>query len=594
MGLVEWARGGVYGEVSWHCSADSRTEMLDDHRHTAQLFDKLRTLRAKLAAIVHASATRTDENWRALDELATSEQRFRVIAAASRELVTETDSENRITYVNDACLNVLGYSREEVVGRRPMEMFHAEDWGGFYAVLQAGRKAGNSVYIGPHRLRHHGGHYLWFDATAVFYRQPSGERHTIGIARDISERIRTERNRRALEQRMQQVQKLEGLGILAGGIAHDFNNLLTPILGDAALALRDLPRDSPIRGRMKRIQFAAKRAAALTDQMLTYAGHDVMKVESLDLHDVVEEIVPLLEMAAAHETLLVQDFSSDLPAIEADRTRLSQVIMNLVLNASEALDAGRGRITLRTGVISIDREALERTLLGQDLPAGEYVFLEVEDNGSGMDSETIHRIFDPFFTTKFTGRGLGLAAVLGIMRGHKGSIDIQSEPGSGTRFRLLFPATGPFQAAVETVVDTRVDLPGEGMLLVIDDDAGVREIAAYTLGREGYTVLEAMTGQQGIDLYRQHASEVVLVLLDCSMPETSGAQALAGIRSIDPHACVLLMSGYTRDRAVRDLPDFGSVGFLQKPFLPDELLAGIQALLSPQSDGPEGFEAVRV
>ncbi|MBW2315909.1 MAG: PAS domain S-box protein [Deltaproteobacteria bacterium] len=555
--------------------------MRDDRKNKAELVDELRRLRAKLAAVVPGSAICTDENWRALDDLASREQRFRVIAAASRDLVTETDPEGRLTYINDACLGVLGYSREELVGTRPVDLHHEDDRDWFLDLLRASWKTIPSVHVGPHRLRHRGGHYLWFEATAVFYLKPSGERHTIGIARDISERIRTETNRRALEQRMQQVQKLEGLGVMAGGIAHDFNNLLTPILGDAALALVDLPEDSPIRERMKRIQLAANRAAALTDQMLTYTGQDVMKVEPLDLSAAAEEVVPLLEMAAGHETLLVQDFSADLPAISADRSRLSQVVMNLVLNASEALDGGRGCITLRTGVIPMARETLDRTLLGQGLPEGDYVFLEVEDNGCGMDSETIHRIFDPFFTTKFTGRGLGLATVLGILRGHDGTIDIQSEPGSGTRFRLFFPSAGKLHPAVEVDVNASVDLSGEGLVLVVDDDAGVREIVAYTLERAGYTVLEAKNGEQAIDLYRQHGDEVVLVLLDCTMPETSGAQTLSGIRGIDPDARVLLMSGYTRGRAVVGLPDGGSVGFLQKPFLPGELMAGVQALSAP-------------
>jgi nitrogen-specific signal transduction histidine kinase/CheY-like chemotaxis protein len=399
------------------------------------------------------------------------------------------------------------------------------------------------------------------------------------VARDVDEEIRAEEEQRKLAERMQQAQRLESLGVMAGGITHDFNNLLTPILGDASLALLDLPSDSPVRIRLEKIQKAAHRAAALTNQMLAYSGQGEVSIERIDLSQLVEEMRQLLEGAVSGKAVLVSDLTDELPAVEADSTQLSQVVMNLITNASEAVKEGAGRITLRTGTVEaekVDRHAL----FGIDeLRPGTYVFVEVIDDGCGMDEGTKARIFDPFFTTKFTGRGLGLAAALGIVRSHKGVIEIDSELGRGTRFRVLLPSAGRFVARAAPPTSSLADWRGSGTVLVVDDDEGVRDLVGETLRRAGLTVLLAANGREGVELFDRHADEIRAVVLDRTMPDISSEEAFDEIRRIRADARVILISGRSEERATWHFLDKGLDAFIHKPFEPLELLDRVRRIL---------------
>jgi nitrogen-specific signal transduction histidine kinase/CheY-like chemotaxis protein len=405
------------------------------------------------------------------------------------------------------------------------------------------------------------------------------------MAWDITDRVEAEQSRREIEERMQQAQKLEGLGVMAGGIAHDFNNLLTPILGDTSLALLDLPPDSPVRARLQKVQKAAHRAAALTHQMLTYAGEESLHVEVLNLSRLVQEMAQLLETAASREAILVYDLASALPPIEGDAARVSQIVMNLITNASEALE-GEGRITLRTGVAELDAADLGRMVLGSELAAGRYAFVEVADTGCGMDPEIRARIFDPFFTTKFTGRGLGLAAVIGIVRAHQGAVELESEPGRGTRFRVYFPAANRILAQREAPARAAEPWQAGGTLLVVDDEEGVRELARDTLERAGFRVLCAKDGREALEIFEKNADEIRLVLLDRTMPTTSGEETFEGIRALRPGARVILVSGYSRERASERFRGKGLDGFLEKPFLPATLLERVREVLERKPPAP--------
>jgi signal transduction histidine kinase len=296
------------------------------------------------------------------------------------------------------------------------------------------------VEIEPFRMRRRDGQWIWYECTGVGYQRADGERRFIAVARDFSQRRREEEERRALEARMQQVQRLESLGVLAGGIAHDFNNLLTPIIGETRLALGDLPVTSPIRERLERILRAAQRAADLTRKMLANAGAETLRTDRVDLSQLVDELAHLVGDGATHAVNVRYELQKGLPRVEGDATQIGQVITNLVSNAFESLSPDRAQVAIRTGQLELAR-ALPNHVPGlrDALAPGRYVFLEIEDSGCGMTQETLARIFDPFFTTKFTGRGLGLAAVLGIVRNHEGGIEIDSRPGQGTRFRVLFP-----------------------------------------------------------------------------------------------------------------------------------------------------------
>jgi signal transduction histidine kinase/CheY-like chemotaxis protein len=417
------------------------------------------------------------------------------------------------------------------------------------------------------------------EGVGVPYRRADGELRILCVTRDITERYVAEEQRRKLDEHMRHAQKLEGLGVMAGGIAHDFNNLLTPILGNASLALLDLPVSSPVRMRLEKIRKAALRAAALTNQMLAYAGAEPVAVAPLDLSRVVSEMAQLLESTISGQTTVVYSLQKDLPLIEADDSQLSQVVMNLLTNAVEAVGEGEGRIEIATGTTRIDAASGVETVFGEELPEGTYVYLQVSDTGCGMDPDTRSRIFDPFFTTKFTGRGLGLAAVLGAVRGHRGAIEIESVPGQGTRFRVLFPRASTLREEAVAEAGGGSEWLGSGMILVVDDDGGVRELAQESLERVGLSVLCANTGREGIEIFARHRDEIRAVFLDRTMPDISGEEAFDEIRRIRSDARVVLVSGYSEEQAAQHFAGTELVGFLQKPFLPEMLVKKVRQAL---------------
>ena len=404
----------------------------------------------------------------------------------------------------------------------------------------------------------------------------------IASGQDITELKRLDAERRALEAKVQHAQKLESLGVLAGGIAHDFNNLLVGILGNASLALMDLADDSPLREMIADIETTALRAADLTKQMLAYSGKGRFLVHPIDLNVLVREMAQLLQTVISKRAALRFDFAADLPPVEADATQLRQIVMNLITNASDALGAADGTITLRTGTRAATRDFLQSSYVDDELPEGTYAFIQVEDTGCGMDAETIERIFDPFFSTKFTGRGLGLAATLGIVRGHRGTIKVESVPSRGTTFTVLLPCSVTAPAEAPPAGDRRRDrFRGSGAVLVVDDDETVRSVAQHMLERSGFTVLTARDGAEGVSLYRGNAAEIALVLLDLTMPSLSGEEAFRAMRQVRPDVRVVLMSGYSSHELATRFGAEGLAGFIQKPFRVEELEACLTAVLTP-------------
>jgi signal transduction histidine kinase len=442
-------------------------------------------------------------------------------------------------------------------------------------------KSGAPIRVDSFRLRHRDGHYLWCEGVGLTYHAADGGLRLVGVIRDVSERIRAEREHTELEDRIQQTQKLEGLGVMAGGIAHDFNNLLTPILGDTSLALMDLEPESPVRERLEKVQRAAQRAAALTNQLLAYAGRGPLVTEPINLSQLVLEMAQLLESSLSQKAVLGYEMSADAPPIEGDAAQLSQVVMNLITNASEAFGDGSGRVAIRTGQIEGRRISPSAVLFGHPVEDALYSYFEVEDNGCGMSSATRARIFDPFFTTKFTGRGLGLAAVLGIVRGHDGAVELESHPARGTRFRVLLPAA-PAEVVIHPVGQDSGSWEGDGTVLVVDDDDGVRELVRICLERAGLTVLESADGAEAAAVFADRASEIEVVLLDSTMPAAGGDEAFEAIRHLRRDVPVVLMSGYSRERAAENFAGADLAGFLQKPFLPSELVAQVRAALEGQ------------
>ncbi|RXK55119.1 PAS domain-containing hybrid sensor histidine kinase/response regulator [Oleiharenicola lentus] len=421
-----------------------------------------------------------------------------------------------------------------------------------------------------YRVRFPDGSIHWLRGESTPERTADGGTIWHGFISDITES-------RRLETKLVESAKLESLGVLAGGIAHDFNNLLTGILGNASLARQELPPASLGQPMLDQIETAARRAADLCKQMLAYSGKGRFVVQRLDLNKLVEDTTHLLQISIAKNCVLRFNLAANLPAIKADATQLRQVIMNLVINGSEAIGNRSGVLALTTGVARVDSEYLKGFRPDASPVPGDYVFIEVSDNGCGMDSATLAKIFDPFFTTKFTGRGLGLAAVLGIVRGHKGGLKVYSEPGKGTTFKLFFPVAGgkpqdsfsPFQDAAP--------FQGSGTVLVVDDEETVRTVAARMLERLGFSVVMANDGREGMERFRTDPTRFTLVLLDLTMPHLDGEETFRQMRMLNPTVRVILTSGFNQQEAINRFTGKGLAGFIQKPF---ELASLIQVIRS--------------
>ena len=511
-------------------------------------------------------------------KLRESEEKYRVLADNSADIIWMVDVALNFTYVSPGAQAVLGYTPEELIGKNLSALVESE------ALVEVAGIADDLVSMRSESTRlfevevfHRDGHLVPAEVKGRALLDDEGEPIALlGIARDITERKRNEEDRLALERQMQHSQKLESLGVLAGGIAHDFNNLLMGVLGNAEMALSRLPPASPARGDIEGVETAAIRAAELAKQMLAYSGRGAFVVKPVDLFMVVEEMAHLLRSSISKQVDLNLDLSRDLPTIQADATQLRQVIMNLIINASEAIGEEVGSITVTTRTRECRQSFLTSTYVDDRLPEGLYVCLEVRDTGDGMNSETREKMFEPFFSTKFTGRGLGLAALLGIVRGHKGAVTVDSEEGQGTTVTVVLPASREQASSVEIRSGETKQLRGSGTILLVDDEEIVREVTGNMLEFLGFTVLMACDGEEAVDVFRENADEIVLVLLDMKMPRMDGERAFEEIRSIRGDAHIILSSGYNEEQAARTLAGQGLSGFIQKPYNLAELQMTLQ------------------
>ena len=460
------------------------------------------------------------------------------------------DRQWRCTYVNDKATDLSRISREDILGRNVWELFPGSVHTTLYAELH--RAMADGVFV--HFEEHYAPFDIWFEVDAY----PTKDGLAI-FGRDVTER-------RRFNDRLQQTQKLESLGVLAGGIAHDFNNLLTGIMGNASIVLDDLPPETPVRENLEAVMKASERAAVLTRQLLAYAGKGRFVIEPLNLSDLAREITSLLQTSIPRTVELRLQLQHNLPAIEGDAAQLQQLIMNLAINAAEAVEEGKTEtVWIMTRLEQVSQAYIEQMIFPNGAAAGMYVTIEVRDAGCGMDAETLSRIFDPFFTTKFTGRGLGLAAVTGMVRGHKGALHVESIPGKGSSFKVLFPVTGGPAASI-LPSSTEKNLAGDETILVIDDEDTVRQAAKSALESYGYKVLAAANGKEGVRLFQEFSREIDAVLLDMTMPVMSGEEALGRLKSIRADIPVVLSSGYEEADATRRFTGKCLAGFIQKPY----------------------------
>jgi signal transduction histidine kinase/CheY-like chemotaxis protein len=404
------------------------------------------------------------------------------------------------------------------------------------------------------------------------------------IRRSLAIRTSELSERRALEDKLQDAQRLESLNVLAGGIAHDFNNLLTGILSNAGTARRKLAANEAAQQHLSEIVRGSKIAAHLTGQLLAYAGRGQFQVLARDLTAEVREIQDLLETSVRRKARLELELADGLPAILADPIQIQQVLMNLVVNAAESAE-DEVHVRIETKAIELGEQEIREFVHGSPLKPGPAVALDVIDDGSGMDAETLERIFDPFFTSKSAGRGLGLAASLGIVHRHQGGIRVQSQPGGGARFRVIFPASDQI---VRPMVERPVsDLSGHGVILVVDDDDYILQAVYVALESYGYSVLLANSGAAAIKIFEEQSEQIDLVLLDMLMPGMSGEEAFGALRAIRPDVKVLLSTGFATDEAAQRFTDEGLAGFLRKPYDPNQLAGEVQRIIERGNEQPD-------
>ncbi len=508
--------------------------------------------------------------------------RFRNIVEASPVPYAMNDEQQNVTYVNPAFVATFGYSREDIptlddwwpraYPDPDYRRWVSTEW---QARLERAKRDGTAFESFEVSIRAKDGSERFAIVGALSLEAAYRGVHVV-VLLDITERKRAEEARLELERQVQQTQKLESLGVLAGGIAHDFNNLLMAILGNADVALSNLPDSSPARARIHAIQASARRASEIANQMLAYAGKGKFVVTPVAINDLVAETSELLQVAISQKVTLCYNFQPNLPRFDADATQVRRVVMNLITNAAEAIGERHGSVTLTTGTMMCDRAYLDGPAIVRDglhdanRREGEYVFLSVADDGCGMTPETLGRIFEPFFTTKFAGRGLGLSALLGIVHGHAGAVAIESAVGIGTTVRVLFPSSGGTADRI-AMPEPRRAIAGSRRLLFVDDEGEIRNAVRQMLELLGFDVLLAATGREAIELYREHEHDIALVILDLTMPTFDGEQTYRELRAISSTVKVILSSGYTSSEVSQRFARDALAGFLKKPFDTDDL-----------------------
>ena len=490
------------------------------------------------------------------------------------------DSEGRVVSVNRQACETLGYTREELEALTVFDFdtgIDRERWREHRAVTRA---SGVRTLTTVHRRKDGKEIPVEISVKQFLF---EGELFSVSFVKDISERLAAEQERSKLEARVLQSQKLESLGILAGGIAHDFNNLLMAILGNLEIARCETPSLAGETSVLRDAEVAAKHAADLCRQLLIYAGKGNSKVEPIDVGKLLRDQAQVLEVTASKGTRLVLNLAESLPTINADVSQLRQVFMNLIINASEAIGSSPGIVSITTSTVRCDHDYLEGFQSTQPLDPGLYVSIEVSDTGCGMNAATRQRIFDPFFSTKTAGRGLGLAAVRGIVGNHKGGIRVYSELKKGTTFRLLFPVPVSLDLTMPEQPTTR-PWQSNGWVLLIDDEAALRRLGKRMLSRLGFETMVAENGVEGLARFRENRERIQYVLLDWTMPEMGGAETLRALHRIDPHLPVILASGHAPDDILREVGVERVSALVRKPYNLEELAQAFRDAGAPKAE----------
>ena len=509
------------------------------------------------------------------------------ISNNAAEAVFLVDSEGRTTFANPTAQVMFGWTSEELVGQLLHEKLTCGSSGVSTAVEDLTQLqillTGETLRAQEGYFVHKDGHLVPITCSISPVKGDGKIEGAVLVVRDLTEQRRAEAAERENEEALRQAQKLESIGVLAGGIAHDFNNLLTGIMGNAGLARRAIVagRAEQAAALLRDVVAASERAADLTRQLLAYAGKGRFVVQPVDLCRLVSEVSTLIRTSISKKITLVIDVPDDSILVEADRAQLQQLVMNLVINGGEAIGEQPGTLTVRIRTEYLTERREYPRAEGFPIATGDYVRINVSDTGAGMDAETRSRIFEPFFTTKFLGRGLGLSAALGIVRGHRGAIGVRTEPGEGTTFTVLLPVPREARRAERPSGHTSIEeSQGSGTILVADDEEGVRSLVESILQDAGYTVELAKDGREAVERLRELGDQVRLILLDLTMPILGGAEAATELRRIRPDVPIIAMSGYGDIEVMQHFSQAGVDDFLPKPFNPDQLAAKVRDALA--------------
>ncbi|EYF00806.1 Hypothetical protein CAP_9025 [Chondromyces apiculatus DSM 436] len=534
--------------------------------------------RARAAELAMANAAlkrEVEERQRTEEGLRTSEAWLRTLVSNfSDGAVFLVDRDLRYLVADGRALQPAGLSREKLEGKPLIETVPPEEYAQLAPLYQA-TLAGEA----PEKIEIRYGDRLYVDYP-VAVRGNDGEIvAAMMISLDITEVRRVEEERRRIQQKLEETQRLESLGVLAGGIAHDFNNMLTAILGHAEMLRQDLPEGASEQSNVEAIVTVTRRASELVKQMLAYAGKGRVSLRALDINALIRDLGGLLRASVGKHARVHYDIAEGLPAVVADAAQLRQIVMNLMVNASEAISPGSGgAITVTTSLDALSAADLERLAPGMEREPGRYVKFSVSDTGAGMDADTVARIFDPFFTTKFIGRGLGLAAVHGIVQSHRGVLSVESKPDVGTTFRVWLPASDEVPEVEPTSLPALI-VAERRTVLVIDDEEVVRVTLQRTLERLGFVVEMANGGDEGLALARVEGKDIALAMVDLTMPDMPGNEVVRALHEVRPSLPVILMSGYAEEDVTAQYGDLGQTAFLHKPFSLDELRSVVRSAL---------------
>jgi PAS domain S-box-containing protein len=514
---------------------------------------------------------------------------LRLIAEHMLDVVCQASAEGVIEYTSPSCERVLGHEPGFALGRRFFELVHPDDKARVVAAWERSHRDNASFH---EEVRLPGGHgvFRWFEIVGRFVCDETGRPlNAVLSCRDIERRrqaeealLQAERERRELEARIHREQRVESLSLLAGGIAHDFSNLLTTILANADMALQELSPHSGAYDSVRQIELAAWRATRITRQMLAYAGRDRQELKEIHLSELIRRTSHLLESSVSEKTEVICDLAEEVPPVEGDSAQIRQVLVNLVSNASEAIGKRNGIVRIRTGYDDYDEETIGESFADWAAPAGRYVYVEISDNGSGMSAQMRERLFDPFYSTRFVGRGLGLPAVQGIVRSHRGAVAVKSGLGRGTTVTVLLPASSPEPCRVQEgkSAGKAGRLPSSGVIVVVESDEAVGDAAKRILEEMQCKVVLVRDGAKAVRAFRNRHPAVKALMVDHRVAPDGAAKVVDAVRRIDAHLPVLLTGSVSREEAAADLGGREVLGFLQKPYRREDLLEALREVLS--------------